>query len=170
MTNHKSNTERLVIVAILIAMEVILTRFVAISTPMVRIGFGFLPMVLVAICYGPLWAGGAYALADFIGSMLFPSGAYFPGFTLSAFISGVIYGLILYRHKVTWKNTLLAVILVLLGVNLLVNTAWITIIVGKGYLALLPARFIKELICIPIDTALILVVNKIAERTLRPAV
>ncbi len=170
MFNNKSNTERLLITAILIALEVILTRFVAINTPMLRIGFGFLPMVLVAILYGPWWAGGAYALSDFLGSMVFPTGAYFPGFTLSACITGIIYGFFLYRRKITWINSLLAVTIVLLGVNLLLNTAWLTIILGKGYLALLPARFIKELICIPIDTLLILVVNKVAERTLHPAV
>ena len=51
MERKRTNTEKLVITAILIALEVILTRFVGISTPMLRISFGFLPMVIVAM-YG----------------------------------------------------------------------------------------------------------------------
>ena len=170
MEKKRTNTEKLVITAILIALEVILTRFVAISTPMLRIGFGFLPMVIVAAYYGPIWGAGAYTLADILGSLLFPTGAYFPGFTISACLTGLIYGFCLYRRKITWKNSLLAVCVVLLGINLLLNTFWLTIILGKGYMALLPARVIKEAICIPIDTALILVVSKATERILRPAV
>ena len=43
--------------------------------------------------YGPLSAGVAYALGDLLGMMIFPNGSYFPGFTLTAFLTGVIYGL-----------------------------------------------------------------------------
>ena len=68
MERKRTNTEKLVITAILIALEVILTRFVGISTPMLRISFGFLPMVIVAMYYGPIWGGGAYALADILGT------------------------------------------------------------------------------------------------------
>lgn len=40
MERKRTNTEKLVITAILIALEVILTRFVGISTPMLRSGIG----------------------------------------------------------------------------------------------------------------------------------
>ncbi len=161
MERKRTNTEKLVITAILIALEVILTRFVGISTPMLRISFGFLPMVIVAMYYGPIWGGGAYALADVLGSLIFPIGAYFPGF---------IYGLFLHKRKVTVGTGLAAVIAVVLGINLLVNTFWLTIILGKGYMAMLPARFVKELLCVPIDTALILVLSKATRRIFQPAV
>lgn len=169
MERKRTNTEKLVITAILIALEVILTRFVGISTPMLRISFGFLPMVVVAMYYGPIWGGGAYALADVLGSLIFPTGAYFPGFTVSACLTGIICGLFLHKRKVTVGTSLAAVIAVVLGINLLVNTFWLTIILGKGYMAMLPARFVKELLCVPIDTALILVLSKATRRIYRPA-
>ena len=168
MERKRTNTEKLVITAILIALEVILTRFVGISTPMLRISFGFLPMVIVAMYYGPIWGGGTYALADVLGSLIFPTGAYFPGFTLTCVITGAVYGLLLHK-KVTVGTSLAAVIAVVLGINLLVNTFWLTIILGKGYMAMLPARFVKELLCVPIDTALILVLSKATRRIYRPA-
>ena len=158
MERKRTNTEKLVITAILIALEVILTRFVGISTPMLRISFGFLPMVIVAMYYGPIW-----------GSLIFPTGAYFPGFTVSACLTGIIYGLFLHKRKVTVGTSLAAVITVVLGINLLVNTFWLTIILGKGYMAMLPARFVKELLCVPIDTALILVLSKATRQIYRPA-
>ena len=110
MERKRTNTEKLVITAILIALEIILTRFVGISTPMLRISFGFLPMVIVAMYYGPIWGGGAYALADVLGSLIFPTGAYFPGFTVSACLTGIIYGLFLHKRKVTVGTGLAAVI------------------------------------------------------------
>ena len=144
----RTNTERLIVTAIMIALSVILTRFAGITTPLIRLSFGYLPIVIVAIQYGPVWAGVAYTIADLLGSFIFPSGAFFPGFTLSACLTGVVYGLFLYRREVNLKNIIIAVIVVELGINLLINTYWLTIMLGKGYMALFPARLIKNLICI----------------------
>lgn len=92
-----NSVKKLVEISLLIALEVILTRFCSINTATLRIGFGFLPIAIIAMMYGPLSAGVAYALGDLLGMMIFPSGSYFPGFTLTAFLTGVIYGLVLYR-------------------------------------------------------------------------
>ena len=92
---QKSNTKRLVVLAFLIALEIILTRFCSIQTPIVRIGFGFLPVAMMGILYGPIWAGIGYAIGDLLGMLIFPSAAYFPGFTLTAFSTGMIFGFFL---------------------------------------------------------------------------
>ena len=51
----KSATSRLVIMAFLIAMEIILTRFCSINTPILRIGFGFLPVAMMGIMFWALY-------------------------------------------------------------------------------------------------------------------
>ena len=71
-------------VAALIAIEIVLSRFCSIATPIVKIGFGFVPIAVCGMLYGPVWAGVAGGAADLLGAVLFPIGAYFPGFTLSA--------------------------------------------------------------------------------------
>ena len=71
------NLSRLTQVSFLVATEIILSRFIGISTPIVRISFGFVPVALIAILHGPVYAGIGSALADFLGSILFPTGAYF---------------------------------------------------------------------------------------------
>ena len=44
-----SNARRLAQVALLIALSIILSRFCSISTPIVKIGFSYLPIVITAV-------------------------------------------------------------------------------------------------------------------------
>lgn len=158
--SKNSKTFKLVSIAFLIALQVVLTRFVGIPTPYIRISFGYLPIVVIAILYGPIWAGTSYAIGDLLGSYLFPIGAPFFGFTLSAFLTGIIYGIVLHKKRINLPRVLLSCILVHIGVNLVLNTYWLSILMGKGYMALLPTRAIKNLIETPVATFLILIVSK----------
>ena len=156
---EKNNaTTRLIVVALLLALEIILTRFCSISTPILRIGFGFLPIAMIGILYGPLWAGATYALGDFLGAVLFPIGPYFPGFTFTAMLSGLVFGLVLYKHPVTWKRALLASCMVVLALDLVLNTFWLSVLYGDAFIALLPTRIIKVAFAIPVETMLITLV------------
>lgn len=150
-----NNSKKLVEISLLIALEVILTRFVSINTPIVRIGFGFLPIAILGMMHGPLSAGIAYAVGDILGMLIFPSGSYFPGFTLTAFLTGLVYGLVLYKKQKTWPRIILAACIVCLGLNLCLDTVWLNILMGQGYLALLPPRIFKAAVMIPIQSILI---------------
>ncbi|WP_313470196.1 folate family ECF transporter S component, partial [Carnobacterium sp.] len=72
MNKKKFDARSISIIGLLMALDIILTRFVAIETPIVRIGFGFLPVAIIAMLYGPWIAGIAAAITDFMGIMLFP--------------------------------------------------------------------------------------------------
>lgn len=149
------DTKKLVFVALFIALQIVLTRFFSIQTPIVRIGFGFLPLAICAMMFGP-WIGGiAAVIADIIGVVLFSSGAFFPGFTLTAFLTGVAYGLFLHNKPKTFIRITLAVLVVTLGMNLGLDTLWIKMITGNAYLVLLPTRVIKSLVMIPVQISLI---------------
>lgn len=161
----KSATSRLVIMAFLIAMEIILTRFCSINTPILRIGFGFLPVAMMGIMFGPVWAAAGYAIGDLLGMLIFPSGAYFPGFTLTAFLTGLVFGLFLHNREITWKRVLPASLIIILGCNLILDTLWLSILMGDGFIALLPTRIFKCAVMLPIHLILIpLVWNKIVSR------
>ena len=157
---NKTFTNQLVIMALLIALEIILTRFLSIETPTLRIGFGFLPVAIMAILYGPWWTGAAGIVGDLVGMTLMPKAAFFPGFTLTAFITGVIFGLVLYKKPITWRRTLLAAILVNVICSLCLDTIWLSMMYGDSFLVLLPMRLVKAAIMIPVETFLILVVWK----------
>lgn len=149
-----SKTKKLIIVSLLIAMEIVLTRFMAIETPVVRISLGFVPIAVIAMLLGPVYAGVAYGLSDILGMIIFPKTAYFPGFTLSAIISGAIYGIFLYK-KESYFRIILCTIVIGLTIDLGLNTLWLSIILGKGYLALIPVRLVKTLVMIPIQVMFI---------------
>lgn len=155
---NNSNATRLITLGLFIALEIILTRFLSINTPLLRIGFGFLPIAMLGILYGPLWAGAAYALGDVLGMLIFPSGAFFPGFTLSAALTGVVYGVMLHEKPVNWKRVLMAASIVCLGINLIMDTYWLYLLMGNAVIGILPARLLKSVVMVGIQTAIIPVV------------
>lgn len=163
---RKSTTNRLVVMAFLIAMEIILTRFCSINTPILRIGFGFLPVSVMGILYGPVWAAAGYAVGDILGMMIFPSGPYFPGFTVTAVLTGFTFGFFLHgKDTITWKNVLPASLIVTLLLNLFLDTVWLSILMGDGFIALLPTRILKCAVMLPVHLLLIpLVWNRILSR------
>ncbi len=153
----------LIQVALLIALEIVLSRFLSIATPIMKIGFGFVPIAICGMMFGPVWAGVAGAAADIIGATLFPIGAFFPGFTLSAALTGIVFGLFLYKKKGGWPQLVAAVAINCLGISLLLNTFWLTILVGKGFMALLPTRILQNMIMIPVQFMVLRLLQKPVE-------
>ena len=154
----------MVYMAFMVTLEIIFTRFLAIETPIIRIGFGFIPVSMAGMMFGPLLAGIVGVMADILGMIIFPKGAYFPGFTLSAFTVAVIYGFFFYKKSVSLKRVLLAVGIITLFVNLTMNTMWLTIITGKAAKALLIPRSIKEIAMFPVHTVLVYTVWKLVDK------
>ncbi len=126
--------------------------------PYIRIGFSGIPNRIVEYMFGPVVGvifGGALDVLKFIAK---PTGPFFFGFTFDAMLSGFIYGSFYYKKKVSIVRILIAEFLVKLIVNCGFNTLWISILYGKGFLVLLPARLLKNLIMWPIDSIILLLV------------
>ena len=151
-------THVLVFVGILIATEIVLTRYCAIQTDIVRIGFGFIPIVLSAMLFGPVIGGTTAMLADILGMMIFPRGAYFPGCTFSALVGGVIYGLVLYNKPKTVLRIFLAVLLVTVIRDLGLNTLWLSILSHKAVNVIMIPRILKSLFMLVVQVLIIPVV------------
>lgn len=158
--NRKST--KMVLIALLVALNIILVRFASINLgPLLRINFGFITIVIMGILFGPRSAALGAALADFIGAIVFPTGgAYFPGFTLSALVTGYIYGKMLFGHKLSISRIVLSNLLVILIVQLFLNPLWLSLLSGKAFIVLISARVVKSLVMLPIESALIMVTYK----------
>ncbi|MDK2866218.1 MAG: hypothetical protein PWP51_58 [Clostridiales bacterium] len=161
----KWSTNVMVTLSVLVAMEIVLSRFLSFSVWNMKIGLSFIPVVIAAIALGPIYAGIVGALGDFIGAILFPIGAYFPGFTLTAFLVGMTFGLCLYHRQTIWR-ALLAVSINQLIFSLFVNTFWISILYGAPFQGLLPARLLQIILMVPIQMVVIVPVAKASERVL----
>ena len=164
-TSRKSrfSLSTMVSCSLLIALEIILSRWFSIQTPIVHISFAFIPLVLAAILYGPGWGAAVGGIADFLGAHLFPTGGYFPGFTLTNTLCGMTYGLLLHEKPgVSFTRTQrlirigIAVVINNLVWQLCLNSFWLVLMgaTSKGYLALLAVRFVKYLVMIPIQFCL----------------
>lgn len=138
------DTKGIAIVGILMAMTITLGR-IGIMTPVVRITFSFLPNALIGLLFGP-WVGAvAAAMSDILSFTIGGGvGGFFPGFTLSAFLSGLSYGVFLHKKKVTKKRVLMAVGFNTLVVNLTLNTLWIYILTQNPIAVILPPRLIQN--------------------------
>ncbi|MGI6206459.1 MAG: folate family ECF transporter S component [Anaerovoracaceae bacterium] len=151
------NVTTITCIALLIALDIILTRFVSINTQFLRIGFGMIPVALAGAAFGPVWGGVCGAVGDLLGIMIFPSGAFFPGFTLTAALTGIIFGLCMYHRPKKIRYAVIASVIVCIGCNLILDTLWLDIMYGSGFLAILPARAVKCAVNIPIYSFLVYV-------------
>ena len=162
---RSERTKKIVFTALMVALQVVLERVLAINTATVKIGFGFLPLVITAILYGPAYAAVGGALADIIGALVFPAGAYFPGFTVTAALVGMVYGLYLYKldsreKKPAVIRSFLAVLTVAVAFTLVINTLMISIVYNRGVVALLPSRLIQAGEMIVVQTIVIPIIAK----------
>jgi len=167
MKKTRFSTEVMVVTAFMTALSVVLSKLISINISFLRIGFGFLPIAILAILYGPWIAALGYGLADLIGAWLLPTGTFFPGFTVSAVLTGLIFGFVLYNKEVTITRALIASARVCLGVNLILNTFWLTFIIGKGFKVLLASRAVKEIVAIPVMALLIVAMDRSVIKAVR---
>ena len=156
------NTKKLIVSAQPLALDVVLTRLLAINTPVMKIGFGFAAVALCAVLYGPWWAALTAALGDIVGALLFPTGAFFPGFTLTAACTGFIFGLCLYRRSKSLLWPILAAVLNVVLVSYLANTAMISYISGTPYATLLKARAVQLAVMLPVQLTVLAFLSRSA--------
>ena len=87
----------IVAAALLIALHTVLAVFVSIQvTPTLRISVSFLANCAIGYMFGPVMGFVCGGLGDLIQFVIKPTGAYFPGWTISAALAGFIYGLFFY--------------------------------------------------------------------------
>lgn len=145
----------IVLAAMFIALNLALDMVTIYITPDLRLGVGFVCSAMVGMLFGPAVAVVTAAAGDIIAYLMKPMGAYFPGFTISAVLGGVIYGLLFYRQEIKLWRCFLAKLLVSVLINIGLNTLWLSIMGGKGFIALLPARVLKNAVLWPIESLIL---------------
>lgn len=160
----KFTTQTLVVMAIMVAMQIVLSRFLSINAWNLKIGFAFVPIFITGYLYGPFKAGTVGFVADIIGASLFPSGKFFPGFTLNAIISGVVMGLFFYK-KQDMKRILGATAIEQLGVSMWLTPLWIHMLAGVPYKAIILSRMPQIGIMIVLEPLVMYLMLKVMKDT-----
>jgi len=168
---QKMTTQKMCLLAVLCAMQVVLSRIAAINVgDYLKISFGFIPIAVCGILAGPMWAALTAAAADVIGALLFPTGAFFPGYTVVAAAGGLIYGLFLYNQKESIVRCLLCTLTIAVFCNILLNTVFLIQIgamVGpenEGFWSVMWTRVIKNAVQFPVNGIILFGVWKALKR------
>ncbi|MEE0957682.1 MAG: folate family ECF transporter S component [Ruminococcus sp.] len=158
-------------IAMLLALRVVLGIFANATLPMfgntIKLSAAFLPIVLAGSMFGPVPAMLVGALGDVLSYIVAPTGgAFFPGFTISGLLTGLIYGAVLYKNQVTVPRVIIGWVVNMLVVETFLAAYWLWVLYGYSadYTFYLSARFISEAVkCIP-EIVLIFLVGKLASR------
>ena len=205
----------LVLGGLFIALQVVLGDVLAVNvSPSMRINLIFIPIAIGGALFGPLWNGLICMAADVLGFVTAQGqGSFFPGFTVSAFLTGFAYGFFLksplpafiagaldartdagksaeagkgadvgkgdaagarqpagrlflemvrpspISRLTTMRSllvrTFLAAFCVTILIEMLLNTYWLSVFLGKAYLVLFLPRIVKSLIMLPIHVAVV---------------
>lgn len=147
----KISSRTIALMGLLIALEIVLTRFLAFESPLMRLSFSFIPLMLMGYLFGPWLAGLGGIVGDIGGMILFPKSMYFPGFTLNAFLVPCIYGLFFYKKKITLRRNIIAQITITTVISLFLTPIWLNILFKIPIIEMMPIRIAKELIGVPIE-------------------
>lgn len=173
MTKSKKQTQlfKIILTTLLIALNLVLERIV----PSYKlwnqdISFGFIAIAFAAAFLGTHYAAAVAGFGDLLGSLIFPFGPYFPGFTVTNCVYGVILAEFLYKNATTIK-IVICVILNKIVCSLILNTLWISILYRGGvdafFVVLIP-RLIGTLITAVVELIILLLIfsQKSKARTL----
>ena len=148
---EKISVKILTQVAILLAMEVILSRFFSIATPVTKFSFAFVPLAICGALFGPVYGGIMGALADLLGAILFPIGPYFPGYTLNNALHGVALGVAMKEGRRKWWQLVLALVFNHVAVGIFLAALWGHMLTGNPYWAVVTARVVQAVVMAPVQ-------------------
>ena len=139
------NLKKITATAMLLALEIILSRFLSYSVWNSKIGFGFVAVALCGALFGPVYAiilGGLAAL------------------------TGLCFGIFLYR-KTNILKILSCVFINQFLLGLVLNSFWIHLLYGTPFSAVLISRIPQAFILLAVQFATILAINKLVVQQLK---
>lgn len=162
-----SNVRNMVLCGLFIAIKLIIGFYTIPVTPYLKISFSFLASAAIGMMFGPVVGAVCGGITDVISFMIKPMGPFFIGFTLVAIISGSLYGFLLYKKKVTLTRCIITEVIMMVFINLLLNTWMSSMLYGKGFMAIIYPRLIKNLCQLPVNIAMLYfvltLINKITK-------
>lgn len=150
-----SRVKRILLLSFFLATYMILKRLLCVKILIVKCSFSFVPFILCAIMLGKRDTILLGALGDILGMMLFPRGAFFPGYTVSSMLTGYIYGTFLYQeHEIVADRKfiirlIISVTIVGIFINFGLNTLWFYCITKNVAKIIAPIKLVKQCILIP---------------------
>ena len=171
------STRNLVMMAALVAIQIILARFFSIQTDTLRVSFESIPVILAGMWLGPLCGAIVAVVADILGTIIQGYGAWFPPLVLGPLSVGILSGVstkYIFRSSLaetrdTWKVAATVAVVGILNsflFGLIGSTLYSIIMVGNTtpFNVLLWTNLLQRLatkpLTIVVNTVVVTVVNR----------
>lgn len=150
--------------AMLTGVAVILQLFTIPISDLIQVNFLFVPIAMAGAMFGPVSSGLVAVAADILKFLIRPTGGFFPGFTLTALVTGLVYGISFYRRKPGLLRIVLTQLFLDVFAHIGLNTLWLVIMYNKAAAAILPMRAVKTLIVLPIEVLFLVLAMKVSQK------
>lgn len=153
--NSRSHLRKLAIAGVICALCVAMSGLYIPLSNSLQIQFTFIVVALGCAVYGPITGMAVAAVVDLISYFLFLSAyPYFPGYMLSEMLAALVFGLFLYQRKITVYKLFWSRVLINFPINVALGALWSKILYGKGYIADLWIRAVKNTLLLPLEVLL----------------
>ena len=129
-----------------------------------KISITFIFLSIIGAKFGPIICAVIASIGDIVQFLIKPVGPYQPLLTLTALLTGLLYGIFLYKDKITFPRIITSALIKGLIINQLLNTYFIAILYGAKFQALFISRLPENLIMIPIEIVVIYFLLKRTEK------
>lgn len=146
------DVRNLATIGLLLALYLVLSTFASFQVmPTMRVSTAFLAMAIIGMRFGPTVGALSGVAGDLLGYLIKGGGMFFPGYTLTALLSGIVWGLFLYKDKPTLPRTIFARTAINALLHCGLNTLWSSILYEKAYLGLFWTSVTKNAILLPFE-------------------
>ena len=158
------NVRMLTLAGIITAASIVLESFpIYLLGASLKIYFSFLVISLGCYVYGPAVGILVGFANDTLGFLISSFGEpYFPGYLITAMLSGLIYGTLLYRQRITVLRLVVVRLVINYGSNVLLGSVWKAMLYGKGYYYYFTTGLVKNTTMLPIEVLLMVLMFQLA--------
>ena len=146
------------ITALLLALRIVVSSFFIPLGENLKIYFTFFISGVGGAVFGPFWALLYGFASDILGYALHPDGAFFFGYLITSMLGAFVYALFFYRARITVLRIFLCKLCINLFINVGLGSLWSAMMFGKGYYFYLARSLVKNLLLLPVETALLALV------------
>ena len=152
--------------AMMVALSIVFCRVLGFpTTGMWRVEIGFLPILIVAILYGPVWSAVSYGLADLIGALIYTG--INPFILLCKIVFGLLMGVVFHgREKIGLPRNILFFLLVGFIVDIMMMTPIFVFMFGYTW----EAALIWRLAAFSVNTPMRIFLTVLTDKFLLPSV
>jgi len=160
---RRFTTREITLMGMFVALNVVMAEVlkIVIIPNVLVLSLGFVPLALSGMLFGLVPTVTVAVVADIIGALLFSSGSFYFGYTLTAFMTGLFFSLFLHRKNLRIHHVILCQLAVSLICYAFLNSFWALNWVTKTAAAeYIGVRLLAQLGAFPVYTLILLILRR----------